>query len=119
MQLKTEAKKRRQARIRKKISGTTERPRLSVFRSLNNIYAQIIDDTQGLTLVAASTLDETFADAKKNRGNVASAKKVGQLVAEKAKAAGIAKVVFDRSGFRYHGSIKALADGAREAGLEL
>lgn len=119
MQLKTEAKKRRQARIRKKISGTTERPRLSVFRSLNNIYAQIIDDTQGRTLVAASTLEEPFADAKRNRGSVASAKKVGQLLAEKAKASGVTKVVFDRSGFRYHGSIKALADGAREAGLEL
>lgn len=119
MQLKTEAKKRRQERIRKKISGTPERPRLSVFRSLNNIYAQIIDDTKGLTLAAASTLDEAFADAKKNRGSVASAKKVGQILAEKAKTAGVTKVVFDRSGFRYHGSIKALADGAREAGLEL
>ncbi|HSW63764.1 MAG TPA: 50S ribosomal protein L18 [Dissulfurispiraceae bacterium] len=119
MQLKTEAKKRRQARIRKKISGTTERPRLSVFRSLNNIYAQVIDDTKGHTIAAASTLEEAFTEAKKNRGSVASAKKVGQLIAEKAKAAGVTKVVFDRSGFRYHGSIKALADGAREAGLEL
>jgi len=117
--LKKQAKQRRQERIRKKISGTPERPRLSVFRSLNNIYAQVIDDTKGVTLAAASTLDASFAEAKKNRGNVASAKKVGQLVAEKAKAAGITKVVFDRSGFRYHGSIKALADGAREAGLEL
>ncbi|HMK44746.1 MAG TPA: 50S ribosomal protein L18 [Dissulfurispiraceae bacterium] len=119
MQLKNEAKKRRQERIRRKISGTPERPRLTVFKSLNNIYAQVVDDTQGRTLAAASTLDATFGDAKQNRGSVASAQKVGRLVAEKAKAAGITKVVFDRSGFRYHGSIKALADSAREAGLEL
>jgi large subunit ribosomal protein L18 len=117
--LKQEAKKRRQERIRKKISGTPEPARLIVFRSLNNIYAQIMVDTKGVTLAAASTLDVSFGEMKKNRGNMDAAKKVGQLVAEKAKAAGINRVVFDRSGYRYHGSIKALADGAREAGLEL
>lgn len=119
MLLKQQAKQRRQERIRKKISGTPERPRLSVFRSLNNIYAQVIDDTKGVTVAAASTLDASFGEAKKNRGSIESAKKVGALVAEKAKAAGVTKVVFDRSGYRYHGSIKALADSAREAGLEL
>ena len=100
------------ARIRAKLSGTGERPRLSVYRSLNNIYAQVIDDQKGETLVSASTIK------LKTGGNVASAKEIGKTVAELAVAKGIKKVVFDRGGFLYHGRIKALADAAREAGLE-
>lgn len=111
-------KDRRHDRIRKKVSGTSEKPRLSVYRSLNNIYAQIIDDTKGVTLAAASTLDKEIKGSEGHKGNVEAAKKVGQLVAKKASAAGIKKVVFDRSGYRYHGSIKALAEGSREGGLE-
>ena len=102
------------ARIRQKLSGTTERPRLNVYRSLNHIYAQVIDDQKGETLVSASTL----ALKVKTGGNVAAAKEIGKAVAEQAVAKGIKKVVFDRGGFLYHGRIKALADAAREAGLE-
>ena len=102
------------ARIRQKLSGTTERPRLNVYRSLNHIYAQVIDDSQGVTLVSASTV----AAKIKTGGNVASAKEVGKQVAERAQEKGIKKVVFDRGGYLYHGRIKALADAAREAGLE-
>jgi len=112
------SKQRRHDRIRKRFSGTPERPRLSVFRSLNNVYAQIIDDTKGVTLVAASTLDTDIKGSEGHKGNAAAAKKVGQLIARKAVAAGVKKVVFDRSGYRYHGSIKALAEGSREGGLE-
>lgn len=101
-------------RIREKMSGTSERPRLNIYRSLNHIYAQVIDDSKGETLVSASTL----AAKLKTGGNVAAAKEVGKLVAEKAQAKGIKKVVFDRGGYLYHGRIKALADAAREAGLE-
>jgi large subunit ribosomal protein L18 len=111
-------KARRQERIRKQVSGTAERPRLSVYRSLNNVYAQIIDDTKGVTLAATSTLDKEIKAAAGHKGNVEAAKKVGQMIAIKATAAGIKKVVFDRSGYRYHGSIKALAEASREAGLE-
>jgi len=111
-------KQRRHERIRKRVSGTTERPRLSVYRSLNNVYAQIIDDTKGVTLVAASTLDKEIKETEGHKGNVEAAKKVGQLIAKKASAAGVKNVVFDRSGYRYHGSIKALAEGSREGGLE-
>ncbi|MGO9378328.1 MAG: 50S ribosomal protein L18 [Dissulfurispiraceae bacterium] len=111
-------KQRRHERIRKRVSGTTERPRLSVYRSLNNVYAQIIDDTKGVTLVAASTLDKEIKGAEGHKGNVDAAKKVGQLIAKKASAAGVKNVVFDRSGYRYHGSIRALAEGSREGGLE-
>jgi len=111
-------KKRRHDRIRKRVSGTPERPRLSVYRSLNNVYAQIIDDTTGVTLVAASTLDKDIKGSEGHKGNVGAAKKVGQLIASKATAAGVKKVVFDRCGYRYHGSIKALAEGSREGGLE-
>jgi large subunit ribosomal protein L18 len=101
-------------RIRKKLQGTSERPRLSVYRSTAHIYAQIIDDLKGETLVAAST-----AEAKsKTGGNLASAKEIGKQVVEKAKAKGIEKVVFDRGGYLYHGRVKALADAAREAGLK-
>ncbi len=105
---------KRHRRVRKNISGTAERPRLNVFRSLNNIYAQIIDDTKGVTLVAASSLDKGFEG---NGGNVEGAKKVGLLVAEKAIAAGIKEVVFDRGGYVYHGRVASLAEGAREGGL--
>ena len=106
---------KRHRRVRGKISGTPERPRLNVFRSGTNIYAQIIDDVSGKTLVSASSLDKTF----EGRGsNVEGAKKVGQMVAERAKAAGITTVVFDRGGYVYHGRVAALAEGAREGGLE-
>ena len=106
---------KRQIRVRGKISGTPERPRLSVFRSNANIYAQIIDDVNGVTLAAANTLEKEFEGAT---GNAEAAKKVGQIVAERAKAKGIEKVVFDRNGYIYHGRVAALAEGAREAGLE-
>jgi large subunit ribosomal protein L18 len=101
-------------RIRRKLAGTGERPRLNVYRSLNHIYAQVIDDQKGETLVSASTLSLKL----KTGGNVASAKEIGKAVAEAAVKQGIKKVVFDRGGFLYHGRIKALADAAREAGLE-
>ena len=106
---------KRHIRVRGKISGTPERPRLSVFRSNANIYAQIIDDVNGVTLVSASTLDKEFDGAA---GNVEAAKKVGKTIAERAKAKGIDTVVFDRSGYIYHGRVAALAEGAREGGLE-
>jgi large subunit ribosomal protein L18 len=102
------------SRIRAKLSGTGERPRLNVYRSLNHIYAQVIDDHQGVTLVSASTL----ALKAKNGGNVAAAREIGKTIAERAVEKGIKKVVFDRGGYLYHGRIKALADAAREAGLE-
>jgi large subunit ribosomal protein L18 len=106
-------------RIRKKLRGTGERPRLAVFRSQGHIYAQVIDDDAGRTLCAACSLDkELRGDAKKKGGNVASAKQVGALIAGRAKDKGITAVVFDRGGFQYHGRIKALADAAREAGLK-
>jgi large subunit ribosomal protein L18 len=101
-------------RIRRKMSGTTERPRLNVYRSLNHIYAQVIDDAKGETIVSASSL----ALKLKTGGNIATAKEIGKAVAEAAVSKGIKKVVFDRGGFLYHGRIKALADAAREAGLE-
>jgi len=103
-------------RIRKRVKGTAQRPRLAVFRSLKHIYAQIIDDRSGRTLAAASSAEKTGNVA--DGGNVAGAKEVGRLVAERAKEAGVNMVVFDRGGFLYHGRIKALADAAREAGLE-
>jgi large subunit ribosomal protein L18 len=101
-----------------KVSGTSERPRLCVYRSLDHIYAQIIDDRAGKTLVAASSADKDGKKDLKSGGNVAAAKVVGKLVAERAKAAGLDKVVFDRGGYKYHGRVKALADAAREAGLQ-
>ncbi len=106
---------KRHKRVRAKISGTPERPRLNVFRSETNIYAQIIDDVNGKTLASASSLDKTL---KGVGANCEAAKKVGQLVAERAKAAGITTVVFDRGGYVYHGRVAALAEGAREGGLE-
>ena len=106
---------KRHKRVRGKVSGTTERPRLNIFRSGNNIYAQIIDDSKGVTLASASTLEKGF-DSKGN--NVEAAQKVGQAVAQRAKDKGVDTVVFDRGGYLYHGRVKALADGAREAGLK-
>jgi len=102
------------SRIRAKLSGTTERPRLNVYRSLNHIYAQVIDDQKGETIVSASSL----ALKLKTGGNVASAKEIGKAIAERAVEKGIKRVVFDRGGYLYHGRVKALADAAREAGLE-
>jgi len=109
------ARMKRHQRVRKNISGTAERPRLSVYRSLNHIYAQIIDDTKGTTLVSASSLDKEFEGYG---GNIDGAKAVGNLVAKKALEKGIKAVVFDRGGYIYHGRVAALADGAREGGLE-
>lgn len=111
-------RERRKTRIRARISGTAERPRLNVFRSLSNIYAQVIDDVQGHTLVSASTVDKEVAVAVDGKSKREAAKIVGQMVAQRALAAGITQVVFDRGGYRYHGRIAALADGAREGGLE-
>jgi large subunit ribosomal protein L18 len=105
---------KRHNRVRARVAGTPERPRLNVFRSLNHIYAQLIDDTNGHTLITASTLDKTVGDSAK----IEEAKAVGKLVAERARGAGINKVVFDRGGYLYHGRIKALAEGAREGGLD-
>ena len=109
------ARIKRHQRVRKNISGTAERPRLNVYRSLNNIYAQVIDDVKGVTLVAASSMDKGFEGYG---GNIEAAKAVGKAVAEKALAAGIKEVVFDRGGYVYHGRVAALAEGAREGGLE-
>ena len=106
---------KRQTRVRGKISGTPERPRLNVFRSNANIYAQIIDDVNGVTLVAANTLEKDFEGTT---GNAEAAKKVGQIVAQRALEKGINEVVFDRNGYLYHGRVAALAEGAREAGLK-
>jgi large subunit ribosomal protein L18 len=105
-------------RVRLKVSGTAERPRLCVFRSSTHLYAQVIDDAAGRTLVAASSVDKEMRKQIKGGGNVAAAKIVGQVVASRAKEKGIAQVVFDRGGYRYHGRVKALAEAAREAGLK-
>jgi large subunit ribosomal protein L18 len=104
-------------RIRKKMTGTAERPRLNVYRSTNHIYVQVIDDLHGATLVAANSA-EGQKEGRKSGGNVAAAKAVGKTIAERAKAKGVSKVVFDRGGYIYHGRVKALADAAREAGLQ-
>ena len=108
-------RQKRHTRVRGKVSGTSERPRLNVFRSETNIYAQIIDDVAGNTLVSASSLDK---EIEGNGGNKTAARAVGKLVAERAKAKGIDTVVFDRGGYLYHGRVKALAEGAREGGLQ-
>lgn len=116
---RNKARKVRQLRVRKSVHGTPERPRLNVFRSNQNIYAQVIDDSLGKTLVAASTLDpEVKGRLEGNGGTIDAAKLVGEVVAMRAKAAGVTLVVFDRAGFLYHGRVAALADAAREAGLE-
>ena len=117
--VKNKVRMRKHERVRKKISGTPERPRLNVFRSLNHIYAQIIDDIAGSTLVAASTLDEALKGTLAGSGNKDAAKAVGLLIARKAQDKGIKSVVFDRGGYLYHGRVKELAEAAREGGLEL
>lgn len=115
---RTKIRVKKHIRMRNKLQGTTERPRLAVFRSEKHIYAQIIDDTKGNTLVAASTVEKTVASALEATSNIDAAKAVGEAVAKKALAKGIDQVVFDRGGFLYHGRVKALADAAREAGLQ-
>lgn len=112
------ARQHRHHRVRAKVSGTPERPRLNVFRSLGQIYAQVIDDVAGHTLASASTIDRELRGQLEGKSKSAAAKMVGELVAKRAQQAGIKTVVFDRGGYRYHGRVKALADGAREAGLE-
>lgn len=114
---RTVARTKRVRRIRKKITGTSERPRLRVFKSNKHIYAQIIDDTAGRTLVTMSTVDKEFT-ASEDKGKTSDAKAVGMKIAERAKAAGIETVVFDRGGYIYHGRVKSLSDGAREGGLK-
>ena len=108
---------RRKKSIRKKVFGTTERPRLTVFRSSQHIYAQVIDDVAGATLAAASTMEPSFREKGDFGGNIGAAKVIGGLIAARAKEAGLETVVFDRNGYLFHGRVKALADGAREAGL--
>ncbi len=115
---RNELRKMRHRRVRKKVFGTPERPRLNVFRSLKHIYAQVIDDTRGVTLAAASTLSPEIRGEVKKGKTVEAARAVGRLIAEKARARGITKVVFDRGGYRYHGRVAALAEAARENGLE-
>jgi large subunit ribosomal protein L18 len=108
----------RQARVRRKVRGSVQRPRLSVYRSLHHIYAQVVSDETGSTLVAASTVTPLLRDEIKSKSGVNAAKLVGRAVAERCRQAGISEVVFDRNGFLYHGRVKALADAAREAGLK-
>ena len=107
----------RHARVRRKVVGTSERPRLSVFRSLHHIYAQVIDDTRGVTLVSASSLESELRSDRNGQKKAEVSKRVGALVAERARSNGIQSVVFDRGGYKYHGRVKALADAAREGGL--
>ena len=113
-----EARLKRKRRIRTRISGSGERPRLSVFRTSRHIYAQVIDDSNGVTLAAASTLNPEIRQQEKVKGKIENAKRVGKVVADMAKAKGVTRVVFDRNGFLYHGRVRALAMAAREAGLE-
>lgn len=115
---KNKARIKKHLKVRKKISGTAEKPRLCVFRSTKHIYAQIIDDTKGHTLVAASSVEPAFKNKHGDGRNVETAKEVGKLIGEKALAKGIKNVVFDRGGYIYHGRVAALAEGARESGLE-
>ncbi len=115
---RTLARERRHARVRKHVFGTTQRPRLNVFKSLSGIYAQIVDDIEGNTLVSASTVDQDLREKVKGLKKTEQAKAVGKAVAERAKSKGISAVVFDRGGFQYVGRVKALADGAREGGLQ-
>ena len=115
---KDEARRRIHIRIRARVSGLPQAPRLNVFRSLKHIYAHVVDDSSGHTLIAASTRDKDVSTTVKGGGNIAAAKVVGQVLAQRAKAAGISNVVFDRGGYAYHGRVKALADAARAAGLK-
>lgn len=116
--VRLETRKKRQARVRKKVRGTVERPRLCVYRSSAHIYAQIIDDVNGTTLAAASTMSPSLKDALNGLKKAEAAKLVGKTIAEEAKSKGLSKVVFDRNGFLYHGRVQALSEGAREAGLD-
>ncbi|MEP7137045.1 MAG: 50S ribosomal protein L18 [Chloroflexota bacterium] len=115
---RSDARARRHARVRKNLSGSTQRPRLNVFRSLSGIYAQVIDDQAGHTLVSASTVDAELREKIKGMKKAEQAKLIGETVAKRAKSKGIESVVFDRGGYRYSGRVKALADGAREGGLQ-
>jgi len=115
---KTAGRERRHTRVRGRIDGTPQRPRLNVFRSVENIYAQVIDDVAGQTLVSASTIDKDVVKQLEGKKKTEAAKIVGQVLAERAKQAGISTVVFDRGGYKYHGRVAALAEGAREGGLE-
>jgi large subunit ribosomal protein L18 len=113
-----EARLRRHRRVRETVNGTAERPRLSVFRSLNNIYAQVIDDVKGRTLLAASTLDPEIDGSANGKNKTGKAEIVGELIAKRAQEKGVKKVAFDRGGYKYHGRVKALAEAARKGGLE-
>lgn len=115
---RAEARKRRHHRVRKQLSGTSERPRLNVFRSLSEIYAQVIDDDAGITLASASSIDRELRQKMEGKSKTNQAEFVGEAIAERAKALGISRVVFDRGGYRYIGRVKALADGARKGGLD-
>lgn len=115
---RAQARDSRHARVRKRLVGSPERPRLNVFKSLTSIYAQIIDDSQGNTLISASTVDKDLREQVKGMKKTEQAKAIGKAIAERAKSKGISSVVFDRGGFRYTGRVKALADGAREGGLQ-
>lgn len=115
---RSEARRRRHLRVRKRVSGNPERPRLNIYRSLSEIYVQVIDDQSGTTIVSASTIDRDLRKKMKNKTKTEQAQIVGNAVAERAKSAGIEKVVFDRAGYKYIGRVKALADGAREGGLQ-
>jgi large subunit ribosomal protein L18 len=117
LHFKKEARLRRKKRVRNKVFGTSDRPRLCVFRSAKHIYAQIIDDTQGFTIAAASSMEKELRDASDSGDKKAVAVNIGKLIAQRAKEKGISKVVFDRGGFMYHGRVKALSEGAREGGL--
>jgi large subunit ribosomal protein L18 len=114
---RSEKRHTRQARVRRKVRGSGDRPRLSIYRSLHHIYAQVVSDDTGRTLAAASTMSATVRDQLKSKSSVGAAKLVGKAIAERCREAGIGEVVFDRNGFLYHGRVKALADAAREAGL--
>ncbi len=113
-----EHRRRVHERVRARLSGTTGRPRLNVYRSLEHIYAQLVDDSEGKTLVSASSLDKEVRKELKGGGNVAAARVIGRILAERAKTRGVTEVVFDRGGYKYHGRVKALAEAAREAGLK-
>ncbi|MFW5692328.1 MAG: 50S ribosomal protein L18 [Chloroflexota bacterium] len=115
---KTASRTRRHQRVRGRVEGTADRPRLNVYRSLSNIYAQVINDVEGVTIVSASTIENDIAAQVEGKSKVEAARIVGKIVGERAKNAGVTAVVFDRGGYRYHGRVAALAEGAREAGLE-
>jgi large subunit ribosomal protein L18 len=118
MDTKKAMRLKRKSRIRKNLSGTPERPRLTVFRSAKHIYAQIVDDIHGQTIISASTLEKEVRDGEKPESKVSAATQIGKLVAKRAMEKGIASVVFDRNGYKYHGRVKALSEGARETGLD-